>query len=122
MRYEALSENSGVILNAQDEPMILEFLTDNKIVATPAPKGKRPTLLNKEAYETLIKQDFSIRDPLAVSKPKPTENFINTQSELSPSYQLYLSKELQKDKLEAKAKKVSLKLIDQEPQEITGYE
>lgn len=121
LRYEALSENGGILLDAQDNPYLLYHLHDDIVVARTIEKGERPTILNKDAARRIIREfeangQIQIQHPSTITTKEKTVpyRYINDNDAFSHEYQLYLAGELEK---KLKAKKPTLT----EQVELSGY-
>lgn len=129
LRYEQLSERSGVIVDDQDRACILYHVNmaefpdcEDQVSIRPINVGERPTFLNREAAESWIEKlgdegHFPLVHPdNIVTKEKPAAfRYRDKAAELlTPEYQLYLAKQLES---KTKASKPTFA----EAQELTGY-
>ena len=119
LRYEALSENGGLILDELDTPYILIHEDDDTITHRPINPGERPTILNREAAERFIKDGFNwVRPDHIATKEKPAPYHYRDagQDVFTAEYHLYLAKELEKKEGKHKPTQPESKVL-----ELTGF-
>lgn len=117
LRYEQLSEKSGIIVDELDRTYIFIHEGDNRVTVRPINVGERPTFLNKEAANRWMNNGLEITHPDNIrTKEKPAAfRYLDKAAELlTPEYQLYLAKQLES---KTKASKPTFA----ETQELTGY-
>ena len=127
IRYEALSENSGVLVTEGDEALFMTHDPDTDIVDFMiCEAGDRPTFMNKAAalsmrekwYDAWLDSvPFKIPHPANImtkEKPAPYTYRDKGQEALTPEYQLYLAKQLE-------GKQKASKPTFAETVELSGY-
>lgn len=128
MIYVPLSECGGVIV---DDVTSIAYILDhigNEIVAAPIKKDQRPTICNKEFFDSFIKE-FKARGTMhqpEIHTPISEKNatipykygyMLGDSGKLSPEYQLYLAGELERALIQ---KASTIKGAANTLQELTG--
>ena len=103
--YFPLSENGGLILKGET-PCRIEQHGHMAVIIPVSPEearlGKvRPTIVNKDFFDSLMKEDFAFRTPPPDKVNKDGLSYkyrslMERQDALSPEYQLYLAHEMER--------------------------